>query len=173
MTVSELQQLKFSLLSLHEKVAVKKRGRSTSNIPISEPGISSNKKYIRSFYSEWCQRKSSLCGCEVKNVLFCFSCLLFRGDATLTEDGFRSINKMKEKTEKHENSKKHIDNVVSLSLLGTVNIREKLSDAYRHSVNEHNTKVKKNREMLSKIIDCIIFCGNFETPLRGHDEKND
>ena len=51
---------------------------------------------------------------------------------------------MKEKTEKHENSKKHIDNVVSLSLLGTVNIKEKLSDAYRHSVNEHNTKVKKN-----------------------------
>ena len=82
------------------------------------------------------------------------------------------INKMKEKTEKHENSKKHIDNVVSLSLLGTVNIKEKLSDVYRHSVNEHNTKVKKNREMLSKIIDCITFGGNFETPLRGHDEKD-
>jgi hypothetical protein len=48
-----------------------------------------------------------------------------------------------------------------------------LSEAYRLSINEHNIKVKKNREILSKIIDCIFFCGNFETPLRGHDEKDD
>ena len=41
------------------------------------------------------------------------------------------------------------------------------------SVNEHNIKVKKDREIFSKIIDCIFFCGNFETPLRGHDEKDD
>ena len=48
-TVSEPQQLRFSLVSLHEKVAVKKRGRSTPDIEISQPGISNNKKYIRSF----------------------------------------------------------------------------------------------------------------------------
>ncbi|XP_035221846.1 zinc finger MYM-type protein 1-like [Stegodyphus dumicola] len=80
---------------------------------------------------------------------------------------------MKEKTEKHEKSKKHVDNVVSLSLLGTVSIKEKLSEGYRLSVNKHNIKVKKNGEILFKIIDCIFFCGNFETPLRGHDEKDD
>ena len=34
-------------------------------------------------------------------------------------------------------------------------------------------KLKKNSVMLSKITECIIFCGNFETPLRGHDEKDD
>jgi hypothetical protein len=51
-TVSELQQLKFSQLSLHEKVTVKKRGRSTPDIQISQPGISNNKKYIRRFNSE-------------------------------------------------------------------------------------------------------------------------
>ena len=144
-TVSELQQLKFSQLSLHEKVAVKKRGRLTPDILISQPGISKNKKYIRSFNSEWYKRKSWLCGCEVKkNALFCFPCLLFGGDVTWTKDGFRNINKMKEKTEKHEKSKKHVDNVVSLSLLGTVSIKEKLSEAYRLSINEHNIKVKKN-----------------------------
>ena len=160
-------------MSLREKVAVKKRGRSTLDIQISQPGISNNKKYIRSFHFEWYQWKSWLWGCEVKNALFCFPRLLFGGDATSTKDGFRSINKMKEKTEKHENLKKPIDNVVSPSLLGTANIKEKLSNAYRHSVSKHNTKVKKNHEMLSKIIDCIIFCGNFETPLRGHDKKDD
>ena len=70
--------------------------------------------------------------------------MLFGGDVTWTKDGFRNINKMKEKTEKHEKSKKHVDNVVSLSLLGTVSIKEKLSEAYRLSINEHNIKVKKN-----------------------------
>ncbi|KFM66863.1 hypothetical protein X975_00179, partial [Stegodyphus mimosarum] len=34
-------------------------------------------------------------------------------------------------------------------------------------------KVKKNREILCKITDCIFFCGSFETPLRRHDEKDD
>ncbi|CAL7937392.1 unnamed protein product [Xylocopa violacea] len=152
---------------------MKKRGRSTPNIPISQPGISNNKKYIRSFNSEWYQRKSWLCGCEVRNALFCFPCLLFGGDTTWTKDGFRNINKMKDKTEKHEKSKKHIDNVISLSLLGTTSVKEKLSETYRLSINEHNMKVKKNREILSKIIDCIFFCGNFEIPLHGRDEKDD
>ncbi|XP_033611596.1 zinc finger MYM-type protein 1-like [Cryptotermes secundus] len=80
---------------------------------------------------------------------------------------------MKEKTEKHKKSKKHVDNVVLLSLLGTASIKEKLSEAYRLSIYEHNIKVKKNHDILSEIIDCIFFCGNFGTPLRGYDEKDD
>ncbi|XP_076763834.1 zinc finger MYM-type protein 1-like [Xylocopa sonorina] len=172
-TVSELQQLKFTQLSLHEKLTLKRRGRSTPDMLISQTGISNNKKYIRSFNPEWYQRKSWLCGCEIKNALFCFPCLLFGGDVTWTRDGFRNINKMKEKTEKHEKSKKHIDNVVSMSLLGAVSIKEKVSEAYKLSISEHNIKVKKNREILSKIIDCIFFCGNFETSLHGYDENDD
>ena len=161
------------LYFLHDKVIIKRRGRPLPDIRISQPGISNNKKYIRSFNSEWYQRKTWLCGCEVKNALFCFPCLLFGGDVPWTKDGVRNINKMKEKTEKHEASKKHIDNVVSLSLLGSINIKESLSEAYRLSIDEHNRKVTKNREILSKIIDCIAFCGNFEIPLRGHDERDD
>jgi hypothetical protein len=56
--------------------------------------------------------------------------LLFGGDVTWTKYGFRNINKMKEKTEKHEKSKKHVDNVISLSLLGSVSIKEKLSSLH-------------------------------------------
>jgi hypothetical protein len=44
-------------------------------------------------------------------------------------------------------------------------IKEKLFEAYRLSINEHNIKVKKNREILSKIIDCIFFCGNLKNSL--------
>ena len=37
-------------------------------------------------------------------------------------------------------------------------------------VRKHNKEVDKNRHILSKIIDCVKFCGAFELALRGHDE---
>lgn len=172
-TVSALKELNFSQLTLQEKVAIKQAGRPLPDIKIEQEGVSHSKKYIRSFNCDWYQRKTWLCGCEVKNALFCFPCLLFGGDSVWSKDGFACIKNLKEKTEKHENSRKHIDNVISLSVLGSVNIKERLSEAYRLSVNAHNKKVTKNREILSKIIDCIKFCGHFELPLRGHDETDD
>ncbi|CAG9771417.1 unnamed protein product [Ceutorhynchus assimilis] len=45
--------------------------------------------------------------------------------------------------------------------------------AYRLSIEKHNEQVKNNRYVLSKIINCIKFCGAFELALRGHDEQKD
>lgn len=171
-TVEYIKSINFSKLTLFEKVEIKNKGRSTPDLFISQPGVSNKKKYIRSFNKEWYDKKSWLCGCEITNALFCFPCMLMGGDTVWTNNGFSTINKMKEKTEKHENSRKHMENVVSLSLLGRVNVSEQLSESYRMSIIKHNENVTKNREILSKIIDCIKFCGHFELPLRGHD-KND
>jgi hypothetical protein len=77
------------------------------------------------------------------------------------------------KIEKHKNSAKHIRNVIDLVMLGKVNIATQLSDAYRSSINKHNEEVRRNGYILSKIIDCIKFCGKFELPLRGHDESSE
>ena len=33
--------------------------------------------------------------------------------------------------------------------------------------------MEKNRHVLSKLIDCIKFCGAFELALRGHDKSSD
>lgn len=170
LTVSQLQSLTFSQLALNEKIKIKDAGRPVADIKIAQPAISNNKKYVRSFNPEWYNKKPWLCGCEVKNALFCFPCLLFSGEDAWTKSGFTNINKIKDKTDKHERSVKHKNNVVSLELLGKVNIKENLSEAYKLSIIEHNNKVRMNREILSKIIDCIEFCGDYEIPLRGHDE---
>nr|CAI5833548.1 unnamed protein product [Callosobruchus analis] len=61
---------------------------------------------------------------------------------------------------------------MSLGLLGNVNIHEKLDTAYWMNVRLFNENVTKNRYVLSKIIDCIKFCGLFELALRGHDETS-
>lgn len=60
-----------------------------------------------------------------------------------------------------------------MKLLGKVDIRQQLDSAYRRNIQQQNEQVRKNRYVLSKIIDCIKFCGAFELALRGHDEKKD
>jgi hypothetical protein len=170
-TVDYLKSITFSLLTLNEKCEVKKRGRPTPNLIIKQEGISHNKKYIRSFNTEWYNKISWLCGCDSRNTLFCFPCLLFGGDTIWTQSGFSNINKLKEKCEKHQLSLQHKNNVISLGFLGQVNITENLSEAYRLSKVKHNEQVQKNRNILSKLIDAIKFCGQYELPLRGHDES--
>jgi hypothetical protein len=75
-----------------------------------------------------------------------------------------------QKKKKHLGSKKHMNNVLDLSALCTVNIVEQLSGFYRESVQRHNDEDEKNRYILCKMIDCIKFCGAFEFTLRRHDE---
>lgn len=169
--VEYLKKITFSQLPLHEKLEIKNKGRSTPDIVIHQTGVSNSKKYIRSFNSDWYQKLKWLCGCDVTNRLFCFPCLLFGGETVWTKSGFSNICRIKEKCEKHANSRKHMENVVSLSFLGKVNIAEHLSEAYETATIKHNEEVKKNREILSQIINCIKFYGKFELPLRGHDER--
>jgi hypothetical protein len=78
-----------------------------------------------------------------------------------------------QKIEKHKSSAKHIRNVIDLAMLVKVNIATQLRDTYRSSINKNNEEVRRNRDILSKTIDCMKFCGKFELPLRDHDENSD
>lgn len=80
------------------------------------------------------------------------------------------LKHLPEKIKKHEQSAKHMNNMIDLSLLGRVNIAEQLDTAYKLSIARHNEQVRKNRDVLSKIINCVKFCGKFELSLRGYDE---
>ncbi|KAI2646644.1 Zinc finger MYM-type protein 1 [Labeo rohita] len=52
-----------------------------------------------------------------------------------------------------------------------INIAQQLDEGYRIGIRRHNEEVTKNRRILSRIIDCVKFCGAFELALRGHDES--
>lgn len=43
-----------------------------------------------------------------------------------------------------------------------VNTAAQLDEGYRIGIRKHNEEVDKNRHILSKIIDCVKFCGAFE-----------
>ena len=95
------------------------------------------------------------------------------GDTAWTKTGHTDLKKLPEKIRKHAASKKHINCTIDLSHLGQANIAVALNEGHELSIARHNEAVRKNRKVLSKIIDCIKFCGEFELLLRGHDERVD
>ncbi|KAE9536827.1 hypothetical protein AGLY_006889 [Aphis glycines] len=112
-----------------------------------------------------------LCGCEIKQALFCLPCLIFGGETAWTKIGVTDLQHLNAKIDKHENSFKHIHNATNLNLLGKVDIRQQIDIGYKISIQRHNELVDKNRYVLDKILNCIKCCGKHELPLRGHDEK--
>uniref|UniRef100_H3A6X8 HAT C-terminal dimerisation domain-containing protein n=1 Tax=Latimeria chalumnae TaxID=7897 RepID=H3A6X8_LATCH len=57
-----------------------------------------------------------------------------------------------------------------LAMFGNVNIATQLDKSYQVGIRKHNEEVDKNQYILSKLVDCVCFCGAFELALRGHDE---
>lgn len=160
-------------LSYEDRVRYKLIGRPTPHLPqLKETGQSRKRDYIRSFnvssYETWPWLAGS------KDSLFCFPCLLFkvRGHSSSSwTSGFKCISRMKEKCDKHNMSKNHIANCVSLQFIGTRSIQRAISTAFDRSIIDHNIKVDKNRAIVRHILECIVFCGQYELPLRGDDES--
>lgn len=77
----------------------------------------------------------------------------------------------KKKYKHHESTQSHLDNTMRLQIFGRLSIAQLLDEGYMIGIRRHNEEVMKNRHILSKIIDCVEFCGAFELALRGHDES--
>lgn len=163
---------RFFQYTYEEKIKLKQEGRPLPDLCIEKEGSSRGKSYKRVFNRAIYSRNSWICGCDKKHALFCFTCVLFGGavDKSWTQVGVTDLVHLTEKIKKHELSKNHLHNEMEFALLGTVNIREQLDSAYWINLQKFNENVTKNRYVLSKIIDCIKFCGMFELALRGHDE---
>ncbi len=88
--------------------------------------------------------------------------------------GYNNLSQLSPRAARHEESKTHIDNMVSFSLLGSSSTMPNyLSEAYQQAIDEHNTKVTKNLKILDYIVTCILLLGKCESPLRGHDESDE
>ena len=74
---------------------------------------------------------------------------------------------LSDKVRRHVKCKSHVENFLKLAFFGPTNIAEQLSQAYRDSIMQHDLEVEKNYHILSRIIDCIKFCGVFELAFRG------
>lgn len=166
----------FNRLTFEQKIEIKNSGRPKPDLILTQTTKGKNRDFNRTFKKDIYEKNDWICGCETTNHLFCFPCLLFSRRDTepaWIKKGIIDLAHLAQKIKKHENTQAHINAQLELQLLGKVNIRQQLDSAYRRSIQHHNDQVRKNRYVLSKIIDCIKFCGAFELALRGHDEKDD
>ncbi|XP_072042789.1 zinc finger MYM-type protein 1-like [Amphiura filiformis] len=169
-SVDYLLENRFSAHSLQEKIEIKRLGPHRPDNVVVEGKANQNRKFSNSWYDKapW------LTASTTKKALFCFPCLLLgNGDNAWRKTGYTDLIHLSRSIKAHEKNAAHLTCCVRLELLGNVNICTQLDDAYRSSIRKHNQLVDKNRHVLSKLIDCVKFCGAFELALRGHNETPD
>lgn len=170
-TVSNLINKKFSCRTIEERLAIKELGRPQPDLDISQSTTSQKRVFKRVFNRNVYDKNEWLCGCEVRNAFFCFPCLLFSSvEDAWTKGGVKDLGHLSQKVKKHESSKQHLSSQLDLKMLGNTDIGDQLDVGHRLFIQKHNDNVDKNRYVLKKIINAILFCGSFELPLRGHDE---
>ena len=74
---------------------------------------------------------------------------------------------------RHENSNSHIVSTVSLAKFGKTNIELLLNIQKKVCIEIYNEKVKKNRDILKRLIDVVCYLGEQELAFRGHNETKE
>ncbi|XP_032065573.1 zinc finger MYM-type protein 1-like isoform X2 [Thamnophis elegans] len=162
---------KFSKLDYQSKKEVIIKGRPT---PKLKGLLQRHNQKTRSFQTEWYTRKDWLCGCSVRNRLFCFPCLLFSTCGNVwTQMGYCDLKNLQRSLIKHEQSTTHIHSQISLKTFSVPRIDIALDEQRRLNINTHNAKVKENREILKDLIDVTCFLAKQQLAFHGNDESTD
>ena len=166
---TELNVKPFSTLSYEEKCCLKDK-RLTPNLNIQVV----DGKQKRKFQNSWYNKYSWLTGCSEKEKLYCYTCILLGGEKEWSLEGVCMSKNFEKKAEKHQNSRKHLQNEECIHLLGrNKRIEYCLSEAARLQAVKHNNLVKQNRLIVERLIDVVCFLGTQELAFRGHFENED
>ncbi|XP_032067125.1 zinc finger MYM-type protein 1-like [Thamnophis elegans] len=167
--ISKLKR--FSKLDYQSKKEVIIKGRPT---PELKGLLQRNRQITRCFQTEWYTRKGWLCGCSVRNRLFCFPCLLFSTCGNVwTQMGYCDLKNLQRSLIKHEQSTTHIHSQISLKTFSVPRIDIALDEQRRLNINIHNAKVKENRDILKDLIDVTCFLAKQQLAFHGNDESTD
>ena len=112
-------------------------------------------------------RESSVMSCTTNISSFI---ILFSWYSFWTQADFRSLSKISSRSLTHAKSTKQLENIVSFNFLDKNCIQIHLSKSYQDGIEKNNEKVRKNRKILKILIDSVLFCGQQENALRGHNQ---
>jgi hypothetical protein len=94
--------------------------------------IKKTHQFTRSFtidtytkYDNW------LYGCDKRNAVFCFPCLLFGGEMVRTKTGMTDLNHLNDRMKKHNLTVKLMNNTLNLVTLGKTNVLSMFDSNYR------------------------------------------
>lgn len=161
----------FSCRSFQEKMDIIKKVRPTPDIKLE----TKTKNCIRYFNKEKYTKYEWLSGCENKNSLYCWPCVLF---SSATEKnvwnsgaGFVDMNNFFKCVKRHETSANHLKSMMSFKTFGKNRIEFSLDKSNIMLVKKNNDIVTKNRKIVKSLIDVVSFLGMQELSFRGHDES--
>ena len=171
--IASLIQTTFSRRDIAEKNDIISNGRPKPELPnLTRIHRAKNKEFVGHFHSSQYDNTFWLTGSSELNILFCWPCLLFSGDHnTWYKTGFDNLNTLSISLTRHEKSLNHIKCFLQLNSFGkNYRIDHQLDQQRRINDMMHNEKVKKNREILTRLIDVVCSIAKRELPFRGHDE---
>ncbi|XP_051918603.1 zinc finger MYM-type protein 1-like [Hippocampus zosterae] len=167
--VADLLCTQFSRRAFHKKLDIVRRGRPTPALAgLSQRG----KGFVRHFQTSNYERYPWLTASETHCKLYCWECLLLASDrcGVWSHTGFSNLSCFTKAARKHQSTAGHLQATVRLKTFGDTRVHVQLSEQARREMELHNEKVKKNRQILKRLMDCVMFLGRQELSFRGHDE---
>ncbi|KAF0717502.1 zinc finger MYM-type protein 1-like [Aphis craccivora] len=138
-SVEHLLEKRFSLHTLDEQINIKTLIRPM-------PDLKKTRQFTRTFTKDtYTKYNNWLCGCNKRNTIFCFPCLLFGGELLWTKTGMTDLNHLNDRMKKHDLTVKHMNTTLNLATLGKTNVLSMLDSGYRRGIELHNEKVFNNR----------------------------
>ena len=130
---------------------------------------------FRTFNPTQYSKTEWLTGSANLNKLFCWPCVLF-GKTTSKLNcpwvtGYDDLSNIYLALVRHGKSKEHLNSEIKLKLFGNVRIDEALAQSAVISVQQHNHKVRQNREVVKRLVIAALYLSRQELAFRGHDES--
>jgi hypothetical protein len=174
--VCSLMEKPFSQRRNEERFEIVSLGRPVPNISILSSDKKHGQSFSRSFKYTWYTSHKWLCASIFKNKLFCWPCLLLTNlrQNIWVSRGYSDLKNLSAAVKKHEASKDHLQNCLSLKRLekNAPTIGDALEAHGALSIKLYNEEVRKNRILLTYLIDVTVTLAKQELAFRGRDESN-
>lgn len=129
-----------------------------------------NEGWKRTFRLQWLRDNPWLRYSPTCNGGFCLPCSLFPAGADqgqLTAAPLTNFKKATTLLQKHREQRSHLDSVVKFQQFQAIVVDGK-PDVADQLEGASETQQRQNDEKLKSLLDCIVFCGKQNIPLRGH-----
>ncbi|MGH0150919.1 UNVERIFIED_CONTAM: hypothetical protein FKN15_028710 [Acipenser sinensis] len=170
--ICDLMKIRFTVRPQEERRSIIKNGRLTPALEI----LKKDGRLTRQFQPSWYGVYKWLTGSAVTNKLYCWPCLLLSTKKhNWANGGYCDWKNLSRSAFLHRSSHEHIKNEVSLKCIereGAPTVML-LREQRRLAVLEHNEKVRKNREVLKRLIDISVVLSRQEFAFRGHRETEE
>ncbi|XP_068160098.1 zinc finger MYM-type protein 1-like [Antennarius striatus] len=169
--VEDILATPFSSRTFQEKLNIVSRGRPT---PMVASLTRQGKGFVRHFQTSNYDRYPWLTASEKLCKLYCWECLLFSSDriGVWSHTGFVNLSCLTKAATVHQESSGHVKAAVLSKTFANAGADLQLSQQEHMQTEVNNEMVKKNREILKRLMDCVIFLGKQELSFRGHDESS-